>query len=159
MIIKILKDYLKSKGYDFIIFEKNLKYNFSRSIHLLINVVGFENKLISNLNDYIEYFFITEKISNYFVLYNELDLYLYQFDRKDEYIYINIPKLYEGKIIRKILIFKTNEYKIDYPRKMICFFIDQKDRINWRDTMNSGDEFLNQIKNDTKLFFDNFFSK
>ena len=160
MIIKLLQDYLKSKGYNFIIFEKNLKYNFSRSIHLLINVVGFENKLISNVNDFTENFLITEKITNYFILYNELDLYLYQYDKKDEYIYINIPKVVEGvKIIRKILIFKTNEYKIDYPRKMICLFINKKDRINWRDTMNSGDEFLDEIKKDAKLFFDNFFSK
>ncbi len=50
MIIKILKDFLKSKGCDYIIFEKNLKYNFSRSIHLLINVIGFQNAFIPKLN-------------------------------------------------------------------------------------------------------------
>ena len=56
MIVKILKDFLNSKGCDFIIFEKNLKYNFSRSIHLLINVVGFQKEFISKLNEFSENF-------------------------------------------------------------------------------------------------------
>ena len=159
MIVKILKDFLKSKGYNFIIFEKNLKYNFSRSIHLLINVVGFQNEFISKLNEFSENFLIDEKIYNYNVKYNDTDFYLYQYNSKDEYIYINIPKVSRDTIIRKIYLIKTKEYKIDYPRKMICLFINQKDRINWRDTMNSGDEFLEEIKKDTRFFLDNFFSK
>ena len=159
MIIKILKDFLKSKGCDYIIFEKNLKYNFNRSIHLLINVIGFENSSILKLNGFLENYFLEEKINNYNVIYNDLDLYLYQYLEKEEYIYINIPIIFKDKIIRKLFIIKTKEYKIDYPRKMICLFINAKDRINWRDTINSGDVYLDEIKKDISNFLDNFFSK
>ena len=159
MIIKILKDFLKSKGCDYIIFEKNLKYNFNRSIHLLINVIGFENSSILKLNGFLENYFLEEKINNYNVMYNDTDFYLYQYTSKDEYIYLNIPKIFKDKTIRKIYLIKTKEYKIDYPRKMICLFINAKDRINWRDTINSGDVYLDEIKKDISNFLDNFFSK
>ena len=158
MIIKLLKHFLNSNGYDIIIFEKNLKYNFSRSIHLLINVVGFENKLISKVNEFTENFLIEEKLNQYMVLYNENDLYLYTYIPNDEYIYINIPHIFKEQIIRKIILLKTKEYKIDYPRKLICILINKEERINWRDTLNTGEEYLNEIKENIKKYIDIFFS-
>ena len=158
MIIKILSQFLIYKGYNFIIFEKNLKYNFSRSIHLLINVVGIENLLIPKINEFSENFLIEENLNNYSVVYNDNNLYLYEYEKNDEYIYINIPKIFKEKIIRKIVIFKIKEYKIDYPRKLICLLINKEERINWRDTLNTEDEFVDEIKKEIKIFLDNFFA-
>ena len=158
MIIQFLKNFLNSNGCDYIIFEKNLKYNFSKSIHLLINVIGFENKLMSKVNEFTENFVIEEKFNQYMILYNDINIYLYTYIPNDEYIYINIPYIYKGKIIRKIILLKIKEYKIDYPRKLICMLINKEERINWRDTLNTGEEFLNEIKENIKKYLDIFFS-
>ena len=159
IIIKIIKDFLKTKRCDFIIFEKNLKNNFSRNTHLLINVVGFDSSLISKLNDFSENYLLEEKIYNYNVIYNDLDLYFYQCEKYDKYIYINIPIIFKEKTIRKVFIIEIKEYKIDYPRKMICLFLNEKDRINWRNTINTGELFIDEIKKDIKIVLDDFFSK
>ena len=155
MIIKLIKDYLYSKKKDIIIFEKNLKYNFSNTLHMLINVFGIENILIEKLNNFTENFLIDENINDFIVSFNEKYLDLY--NQNDEYIYINIPKIYKQKIIRKIIFIKTKEYKIDYPRKLISIYINKEEAINWRNTINEGEEYLNEIKKDVKTFFnDNF---
>ena len=159
MIIKLLKEFLNYKGYNFIIFEKNLRYNFSKSVHLLINVVGIENFLIKKINEFSENFIIEEKLNNYIVVYNDKNLYYYEYEKNDEYIYINIPKVFKEQIIRKIMILKTKEYKIDYPRKLVCLLINREDRINWRDTLNTEDDFVEEIKKDIKDFLNNFFAK
>ena len=72
---------------------------------------------------------------------------------------INIPKVFKEQIIRKIMILKTKEYKIDYPRKLVCLLINREDRINWRDTLNTEDDFVEEIKKDIKDFLNNFFAK
>ena len=158
-MIQILKNFLFTKKFELIIFEKNLKYNFSQSIHLLINVVGFDISFLSKLNEFTENFLIEEKLYKYIVIYNDINIYLYSYDQNDEYIYINIPKIYKNKILRKIFLLKTNEYKIDYPRKLICNLINKEDRINWRNTMSLGEEFLEDIKKDVKNFINNIFLK
>ena len=155
MIIKLIKDYLYSKKKDIIIFEKNLKYNFSNTLHMLINVFGIDNILIEKLNNFTENFLIDENINDFIISFNEKYLDLY--NQNDEYIYINIPKIYKQKKKRKIIFIKTKEYKIDYPRKLISLYINKEEAINWRNTINEGEEYLNEIKKDVKIFFnDNF---
>ena len=125
MLVKILKTFLESIGYDYIIYEKNLKYNFNKGIHLLINIVGVEKVYTPNLNEFTENFLIEEKINNYTVSYNEdEELYLYSSGKNEEYIYINIPKVIKDKIIRKLIFIRTKEYKFYYPRKLICVLLD-----------------------------------
>ena len=158
-LIQILKNYLLLKGCEFIIYEKNLKYNFSQSIHLLINVVGFEITLIAKLNEFMENFLIEEKLNKYIVIYNDINVYLYSCFQNDEYIYINIPKIFKDKIIRKIIVIKTSEYKIDFPRKLICNLINKEDRINWRNTMSLGEEYIEDVKKDIKNYLQMVFSK
>ena len=153
MIIQLVKDYLYSKNYEYIVFEKNLKYNFSNSLHLLINICGIENIYIEKLNVFSENFLISEKMNDFLVSFNEKYLDLY--NEKDEYIYINIPKIYKQKIIRKIIFIKTKEYKIDYPRKLICSLINKEDRLNWKNTINIGEENLFEIKNEMSNFLKN----
>ena len=152
MIIQLIKDYLELKEYNCFIFEKNLKYNFSNSLHMLINICGFQKTLIEKINDFTENFLIEEKISDFIVSFNEKFLDLY--NEKDEYIYINIPKIYKQKIIRKIIFIKTKEYKIDYPRKLICNLIKKEERLNWKNTVDLGEEYLKEIKNELKIFLD-----
>jgi hypothetical protein len=108
-LIQILKTFLYQKGCEYIIYEKNLKYNFSQSIHLLINVVGFEFTLFQKLNEFVENFLIEEKLNKYTVIYDDIHAYLYLYNQNDEYIYINIPKIFKDKIIRKMILIKTNE--------------------------------------------------
>ena len=158
MIIKILEKFLNTKTCDFIIFEKNLKYNFAKSIHMLINVIGIEKTYLSKLNEFCENFLIEEKIYNYIVNYNEENIYLYSTNKNEEYIYINIPKIIKEKIIRKIILMETKEYKIDYPRKMICLLINKEDRTNWRNTLDLGDKMLEELKKEINPFLNNFFS-
>ena len=158
-LIQILKTFLYQKGCEYIIYEKNLKYNFSQSIHLLINVVGFEFTLFQKLNEFIENFLIEEKLNKYTVIYDDIHAYLYLYNQNDEYIYINIPKIFKDKIIRKMILIKTNEYKIDYPRKLICNLINKEERINWRNTLSLGEEFLEDTKKNIKNFFQTIFSK
>ena len=152
MIIQLLKDYLYTKECDYIVFEKNLKYNFSNSLHMLINVFGVENTYIEKLNNFSENFLIDEKMGDFFVSFNEKYMDLYK--EKDEYIYINIPKIYNQKIIRKIIFIKTKEYKIDYPRKLICNLIKKEERLNWKNTVDIGEEFLFEIKGEIKSYID-----
>jgi hypothetical protein len=158
-LIQILKTFLYQKGCEYIIYEKNLKYNFSQSIHLLINVVGFEFTLFQKLNEFVENFLIEEKLNKYTVIYDDIHAYLYLYNQNDEYIYINIPKIFKDKIIRKMILIKTNEYKIDYPRKLICNLINKEERINWRNTLSLGEEFLEDTKKNIKNFFQAIFSK
>ena len=153
MIIQLVKDYLYSKEYNYIVFEKNLKYNFTNTLHMLINIVGIDNILIDKLNIFTENFLIDEKMHDFFVSFNERYLDLY--NRNDEYIYINLPKIYKQKIIRKIIFIKTKEYKIDYPRKLICNLINKEDRLNWKNTITLGEEYLNEVKNNVKSFLNN----
>ena len=153
MIIQLVKDYLYSKEYDYIVFEKNLKYNFSNTLHMLINVCGVENIYIEKLNIFAENFLIDEKMNDFIVSFNEKYLDLY--NEKDEYIYINIPKVYKQKIIRKIIFIKTKEYKIDYPRKLICNLINKEERLNWKNTINLGEEFLYEIRKEMTVFLKN----
>ena len=152
MIIQLIKDYLELKEYNYIIFEKNLKYNFSNTLHMLINICGIQKSLIEKMNDFSENFLIEEKINVFIVSFNEKFLDLYK--EKDEYIYINIPKIYKQKIIRKIIFIKTKEYKIDYPRKMICNLIKKEERLNWKNTVDLGEIYLKEIKNELKIFLD-----
>ena len=159
MIVKILKSFLDSIGYDYIIYEKNLKYNFNKGIHLLINIIGVEKVYTPNLNEFTENFLIEEKINNYTVSYNEdEDIYLYSSSKNEEYIYVNIPKEIKDKIIRKLIFIRSKEYKIDYPRKLICSLINKKERINWRNTFNLGDEFLDELKKEVDNFMNDYFS-
>ena len=153
MIIQLVKDYLYSKEYDYVVFEKNLKYNFSNTLHMLINVCGVENIYIEKLNIFAENFLIDEKMNDFIVSFNEKYLDLY--NEKDEYIYINIPKVYKQKIIRKIIFIKTKEYKIDYPRKLICNLINKEERLNWKNTINLGEEFLYEIRKEMTVFLKN----
>ena len=152
MIIQLIIDYLELKEYNYIIFEKNLKYNFSNTLHMLINICGIQKSLIEKMNDFSENFLIEEKINEFIVSFNEKFLDLYK--EKDEYIYINIPKIYKQKIIRKIIFIKTKEYKIDYPRKMICSLIKKEERLNWKNTVDLGEIYLKEIKNELKIFLD-----
>ena len=152
MIIQLIIDYLELKEYNYIIFEKNLKYNFSNTLHMLINICGIQKSLIEKMNDFSENFLIEEKINEFIVSFNEKFLDLYK--EKDEYIYINIPKIYKQKIIRKIIFIKTKEYKIDYPRKMICNLIKKEERLNWKNTVDLGEIYLKEIKNELKIFLD-----
>ena len=153
MIIQLVKDYLNSKECDYIVFEKNLKYNFSNTLHMLINVCGIENIYIEKLNNFTENFLIDEKMNDFFVSFNEK--YLDFYNEKDEYIYINIPKVYKQKVIRKIIFIKTKEYKIDYPRKLICNLIKEEDRLNWKNCINIGEEYLYEIKKEMSTFLKN----
>jgi diadenosine tetraphosphate (Ap4A) HIT family hydrolase len=160
MLVKILKCFLDSIGYDYIIYEKNLKYNFNKGIHMLINIVGVEKVYVPKLNEFTENFLIEEKINNYSVSYNEdKDIYLYSSCKNEEYIYINIPKIIKDKIIRKLIFIRSKEYKIDYPRKLICYLINKEERINWRNTLSLGEEFLEDTKKNIKSFFQTIFSK
>ena len=151
MIIQLVKDYLYSIDYEYIVFEKNLKYNFSNKLHLLINICGIENSYIEKLNNFTENFLIDEKMNDFIVSFNEKYLNLY--NQKDEYIYINIPKIYKQKIIRKIIFIKTKEYKIDYPRKLICNLINKEDRLNWKNAIDFGEGNLLEIKKEMSMFF------
>ena len=153
MIIQLVKDYLNSKECDYIVFEKNLKYNFSNTLHMLINVCGIENIYIEKLNNFTENFLIEEKMNDFIVSFNEK--YLDFYNEKDEYIYINIPKVYKQKVIRKIIFIKTKEYKIDYPRKLICNLIKEEDRLNWKNCINIGEEYLYEIKKEMSAFLKN----
>ena len=161
MIINMVNNYLSNKKMNLIIYEKNLKYNFKNSVHLLINIVGFDANLIQNLNLFSEYFLINEKILNYKVIYNEKNLYLYTSNEEgeSEYVYLNIPFNYNNYLIRKIFIMKINEYKIDIPRKLICLLINKQERINWKDTLNFGQEFLDSIKPEFSTFLNSYFKK
>ena len=152
MIIQLIKDYLELKDCNYILFEKNLKYNFSNSLHMLINICGIQKSLIEKINDFTENFLIDEKMNDFIVSFNEKFLDLY--NEKNEYIYINIPKIYKQKIIRKIIFIKTKEYKIDYPRKLICNLINKEERLNWKTTVEIGEEFFKEIKNEVKIFLD-----
>ena len=152
MIIQLIKNYLELKDCNYIIFEKNLKYNFSNTLHLLINICGFQKLLIQKINEFTENFLIEEKINDFIVSFNEKFLDLYK--EKDEYIYINIPKIYKQNVLRKIIFIKTKEYKIDYPRKLICNLIGEVDRLNWKNTVDLGEEYLKEIKNELKIFLD-----
>ena len=152
MIIHLIKDYLDIKDYSYILFEKNLKYNFSNSLHMLINICGIQKSLIEKINDYTENFLIDEKINDFIVSFNEK--YIDSYNGKDEYIYINIPKIYKQKIIRKIIFIKTKEYKIDYPRKLICNLINKEERLNWKNTVDLGEEYLKEIKSELLIFLD-----
>jgi len=152
MIIQLIIDYLELKDCNYILFEKNLKYNFSNSLHMLINICGIQKSLIEKINDFTENFLIDEKMNDFIVSFNEKFLDLY--NEKDEYIYINIPKIYKQKIIRKIIFIKTKEYKIDYPRKLICNLINKEERLNWKNTVEMGEEFFKEIKNEVKIFLD-----
>ena len=156
MIIQLVKDYLYSKELDYIVFEKNLKYNFSNTLHMIINVCGFDGLLVSKLNDFTENFLIDEKINDFIVSFNEKYLDLYD-QKEDEYIYINIPKIYKQKIVRKIIFIKTKEYKIDYPRKLVCKLINEEDRLNWKNTVALGEEYLNEVKKDVIKFLNSNF--
>jgi diadenosine tetraphosphate (Ap4A) HIT family hydrolase len=159
MIVKILKCFLDSIGYDYIIYEKNLKYNFNKGIHMLINIIGVEKVYIPKLNEFTENFLIEEKINNYSVSYNEdKDIYLYTSCKNEEYIYINIPKVIKDKIIRKLIFIPSKEYKIDHPRKLICSLINKEERINWRNTLNLGDEFLDELIKEVENFMNDYFS-
>ena len=159
MIVKILKCFLDSIGYDYIIYEKNLKYNFNKGIHMLINIIGVEKVYIPKLNEFTENFLIEEKINNYSVSYNEdKDIYLYTSCKNEEYIYINIPKVIKDKIIRKLIFIPSKVYKIDHPRKLICSLINKEERINWRNTLNLGDEFLDELKKEVENFMNDYFS-
>ena len=153
MIIQLIKDYLYSKDYNYVVFEKNLKYNFTNTLHMLINIVGIDNSYTEKMNNYTENFLIDERINDFFVSFNEN--YLYAYNRNDEYIYINLPKIYKEKIVRKVIFIKTKEYKIDYPRKLLCNLINKEDRLNWKNTINLGEEYLNEIKKDVKIFLNN----
>ena len=157
IIIKLLSNYFSTKKCNFIIYEKNLKYNFKNSVHLLTNIVGFENSLITKLNDFAEKYFLNEKINHYYVTYNDKYLYLYlnPQPQNDEYIYVNIPFVFKGNLIRKIVIFNSKDYKIDYPRKLICLFINKEEGINWRDTLKYGEELLGKVKQDFLAFLNN----
>ena len=95
---------------------------------------------------------IEEKINDFIVSFNEK--FLDNNNEKDEYIYINIPKIYKQKIIRKIIFIKTKEYKIDYPRKLICNLINKEERLNWKNTVEFGEEYLKEVKNELKIFLD-----
>ena len=161
MIINMVNNYLSNKKMNLIIYEKNLKYNFKNSVHLLINIVGFDANLIQNLNLFSECFLINEKILNYKVIYNEKNLYLYTSNEEgeSEYVYLNIPFNYNNYLIRKIFIMKINEYKIDIPRKLICLLINKQERINWKDTLNFGQEFLDSIKPEFSTFLNSYFNK
>ena len=152
MIIQLIKDYLDLKECNYIIFEKNLKYNFSNTLHMLINICGIQKSLIEKINNFTENFLIDEKMNDFIVSFNEKFLDMY--NEKDEYIYINIPKIYKQKIIRKIIFIKTREYKIDYPRKLICNLIGEEERLNWKNTVDLGEEYLNEIKNELKIYLD-----
>ena len=156
MIIQLVKDYLYSKELDYIVFEKNLKYNFSNTLHMIINVCGFDALLVSKLNEFTENFLIDEKINDFIVSFNEKYLDLYE-EKDDEYIYINIPKIYKQKIVRKIIFIKTKEYKIDYPRKLVCKLINEEDRLNWKNTVTLGEEYLNEVKKDVIKFLNSNF--
>ena len=81
------------------------------------------------------------------------------YKEKDEYIYINIPKIYKQKIVRKIIFIKTKEYKIDYPRKLICNLINKEERLNWKNTVDLGEEYLKEIKNELIFFLDKTYEK
>ena len=157
IIIKLLSNYFSTKKCNFIIYEKNLKYNFKNSVHLLTNIVGFENSLITKLNDFAEKYFLNEKINHYYVTYNDKYLYLYlnPQPQNDEYIYVNIPFVFKGNLIRKIVIFNSKDYKIDYPRKLICLFINKEEGINWRDSLKYGEELLGKVKQDFLAFLNN----
>ena len=150
MIIQLIKDYLDLKELNYIAFEKNLKYNFSNTLHMLINICGIKKSLIEKINDYTENFLIDEKINDFLVSFNEKFLDMY--NEKNEYIYINIPKIYKEKIIRKIIFIKTKEYKIDYPRKLICNLIGEEERLNWKNTIELGEEYLKEVKNELNIF-------
>ena len=152
MIIQLIQDYLELKDYNYIIFEKNLKYNFSNPLHMLINICGFQKSLIEKINVFTENFLIEEKMNDFIVSFNEK--FLDSYNEKDEYIYINIPKIYKQKIIRKIIFIKTKEYKIDYPRKLICNLINKEERLNWKNTVELGEEYLKEVKNELKIFLD-----
>ena len=152
MIIQLIQDYLESKDCSYILFEKNLKYNFSNPLHMLINICGFQKALIEKISVFTENFLIEEKMNDFIVSFNEKFLDCY--NEKDEYIYINIPKIYKQKIIRKIIFIKTKEYKIDYPRKLICNLINKEERLNWKNTVELGEEYLKEIKNELKNFLD-----
>ena len=152
MIIQLIKDYLDIKDCSYILFEKNLKYNFSNSLHMLINICGIQKSLIEKINDFTENFLMDEKINDFIVSFNEK--YIDSYNEKDEYIYINIPKIYKQKIIRKIIFIKTKEYKIDYPRKLICNLINKEERLNWKNTVDLGEEYLKEIKNELKSLLD-----
>ena len=157
MIIQLIKDYLELKDCNYILFEKNLKYYFSNPIHMLINICGIQKYFIEKINDFTENFFIEENLNNYIVSFNEK--FLENYKEKDEYIYINIPKIYKQKIIRKIFFIKTKEYKIDYPRKLICNLINNEDRLNWKNTVDFGEEYLKEIKNELISFLDKSYEK
>ena len=157
MIIQLIRDYLELKDCSYILFEKNLKYYFSNPIHMLINICGIQKYFIEKINDFTENFFIEENLNNYIVSFNEK--FLENFKEKDEYIYINIHKIYKKKIIRKILFIKTKEYKIDYPRKLICNLINNEDRLNWKNTVDFGEEYLKEIKNELISFLDKSYEK
>lgn len=150
MIIQLITDYLNSKGYNYISFEKNLKYNYSNTLHMLINIVGIEKSLIEKINDFTENFLIEEKINDFFVSFNEKFLDTYK--EKDEYIYMNIPKIYKQKIVRKIILIKTKEYKIDYPRKLVCNLIKKEERLNWKNTIELGEQYLKEVKSELNIF-------
>ena len=157
MIIQLIRDFLELKDCNYILFEKNLKYYFSNPIHMLINICGIQKYFIEKINDFTENFFIEENLNNYIVSFNEK--FLENFKEKDEYIYINIPKIYKQKIIRKIIFIKTKEYKIDYPRKLICNLINKEDRLNWKNTVDLGEEYLKEIKNELITFLDKSYGK
>ena len=157
MIIQLIKDYLELKDCNYIFFEKNLKYYFSNPIHMLINIVGFQKSLIEKINEFTENFLIEEKINNYIISFDEK--FLENYKEKDEYIYINIPKIYKQKIVRKIIFIKTKEYKIDYPRKLICNLINKEERLNWKNTVDFGEEYLKEIKNELIFFLDKTYEK
>ena len=152
-VINNMNNFLKSKNHFYINFIKNLKYNFDTSIHILINIVGLENNYLNDINDYIESFFLNEKINEYTISYD--DKILDTFSQNDEYVYINIPLINKGEIWdkSKSFIIKTKEYKIDYPRKLICGIINKTDRINWKDTMGLGEKYLEENKNEITEFF------
>jgi RNA recognition motif-containing protein len=152
MIIQLIQDYLESKDCSYILFEKNLKYNFSNPLHMLINICGFQKALIEKINVFTENFLIEEKMNDFIVSFNEKFLDCY--NEKNEYIYINIPKIYKQKIIRKIIFIKTKEYKIDYPRKLICNLINKEERLNWKNTVDLGEEYLKEVKSELKIFLD-----
>ena len=157
MIIQLIKDYLELKDCNYIFFEKNLKYYFSNPIHMLINIVGFQKSLIEKINEFTENFLMEEKINNYIISFDEK--FLENYKEKDEYIYINIPKIYKQKIVRKIIFIKTKEYKIDYPRKLICNLINKEERLNWKNTVDLGEEYLKEIKNELIFFLDKTYEK
>ena len=49
------------------------------------------------------------------------------------------------------------EYKIDYPRKLVCKLINEEDRLNWKNTVALGEEYLNEVKKDVIKFLNSNF--